>query len=390
MIRPLTIFVAHPSDLLTDYLPHGDGLLAHAFIRRLAERGHTIEVAAPDVSLAEPLPPTVLVHRIRVRARGEMMRRIEYATRVRRLFAERGGRNRFDLIHQLNPVCTGLSLGLAGARVPVVLGPFVGHWPRDHGAPPIARWVLDGVAALQQRLASSLLVTTPAALSRIPLAEAERHKVVMLPYGIDTASFAPYDAAPHPPTILFLAHVERRKGIGVLLDAFTRVAARVPGVRLIVAGASEDDAVRARIAASDDAERITYLGPVERGSVPEIVSRCDVYCLPSFGEPYGMTAIEAMACGKPIVATGAGGLGHLVEPEGGIAVPPGDAAALADALVEVLTDPVAREAMGRHNRRVAETRYEWERVIDRLEEVYRSVASSMPSPSGALAEANSA
>ena len=78
---------------------------------------------------------------------------------------------------------------------------------------------------------------------------------------------------------------------------------------------------------------------------------CDVYCLPSFGEPFGMTALEAMACARPVVATDAGGLRHLVAERGGRKVPPGDADALAAALREVLADPELRRAMGEHNRR---------------------------------------
>jgi glycosyltransferase involved in cell wall biosynthesis len=97
-----------------------------------------------------------------------------------------------------------------------------------------------------------------------------------------------------------------------------------------------------------------------------------VYCLPSSDqEPFGMTALEAMACAKPVVASDTGGLGFLVPDNGGRKVPPGDAGALAEALHELLADGGLREAMGEHNRRTVEERYAWPRVVDRLEDAYR-------------------
>jgi glycosyltransferase involved in cell wall biosynthesis len=112
------------------------------------------------------------------------------------------------------------------------------------------------------------------------------------------------------------------------------------------------------------------LGQVERERVRAAMQACDVYCLPSYDEPFGMSALEAMACGKPVVATRAGGLGHLVPEQGGYKVPPGDSAALAAALQAMLESPSRRAEMGEHNRRVVKERYVWGRVVDRLEDAY--------------------
>jgi glycosyltransferase involved in cell wall biosynthesis len=94
-----------------------------------------------------------------------------------------------------------------------------------------------------------------------------------------------------------------------------------------------------------------------------------------------MTALEAMACGKPVVATDTGGLSYLVPPDGGRKVPPGDAEALADALYEVLADAELRRAMGSRNRAVVEERYAWPRVVDRLEDAYREAITA---PAGSV------
>ena len=103
---------------------------------------------------------------------------------------------------------------------------------------------------------------------------------------------------------------------------------------------------------------------------------CAVYCLPSYGDPAPLAAVEAMACGRPVVATDAGGLGYLVPDEGGARVPPGNAGALADALGRILGDPALARSMGEHNRRLVEERYAWPRVVDRLEDLYGTATSA--------------
>jgi glycosyltransferase involved in cell wall biosynthesis len=167
-----------------------------------------------------------------------------------------------------------------------------------------------------------------------------------------------------------------RKGIHVLLDAFASLAPARPGARLVVAGAGpESDAVGRRVAQTPALDRVELVGRVDRDRVMERMRACDIYCLPSYGEPFGMTALEAMACARPVVATDAGGLGHLVPDGGGRRVPPGDSRALARALEELLADPGLRRSMGEHNRRVVEERFSWSRVVDRLEEHYLEAIS---------------
>lgn len=171
--------------------------------------------------------------------------------------------------------------------------------------------------------------------------------------------------------VLFLANLQPRKGVLVALDAFEQVAADLPGARLIVAGAGpEEEELRRRVAASRVGDRVLLRGPLPREAVLAAMQACTVYCMPSLGEPFGMSALEAMACARPVVGTDAGGLRYLVPPGGGLMVPPGDARALAVALGQVLASPAVQRAMGERNRRAVEERYAWPRVVDRLEGVY--------------------
>lgn len=385
MKRPLTIFVPHCSDLLTDYLPHGDGLIAHGFISRLARRGHRIHVAVQMVDLREPFGPNVVIHSISTESGGSIAWRLGYMRRLRALFWQLKTRIRFDLIHQLNPVFTGLSLALAGSGLPLVLGTYVARWPANAESCAAESWTdrllargRDAISALQQRQADALVLTTPAARDRLPGAEELRERIHFLPHGIDTELFSPASDTSHDSeqnlSILFFANVVRRKGIFTLIDAFPAVAREFPSVRLRIAGdGSELPEAKQRVAHLKCSHQVEFLGRLERSDAPELYRKCSVYCLPSFGEPYAGTIIEAMSCGRPVVVTDSGGSPHLVPKQGGRCVAAGNAEALSRALIELLHEPNLRATMGAYNRRAVEENLSWECVVKRLENIYDSV-----------------
>jgi glycosyltransferase involved in cell wall biosynthesis len=380
---PYRLFLVAPFAMLTDHMPHGDGLVAFGFIRELAARGHELHVAAQRVDLAAQLPENVHLHVLGESHAPAPLDRLTFMRRLRRLYRSLEAERPFDVAHQLNPVDVGLSLALRGASAPLVLGPYVPDWPsypKPGGqlARPVVLRVNRAITGAQQRRAATALLSTPAAASRLAAPIHTRE----LPHGIDASAWVPGETSADP-DVLFLANLEVRKGIHVLLDAFPRVVGRLPAARLRIAGGGPElGAVRERIASSPDLERVELLGHVPREQVMATMQASAVYCLPSSDqEPFGMTALEAMACGKPVVATDTGGLSYLVPPDGGRKVPPGDAEALADALYEVLADAELRRAMGSRNRAVVEERYAWPRVVDRLEDAYREAITA---PAGSV------
>ena len=370
----LRIFVAHPSALLTDHRPHGDGLVAYGFIRGLAERGHELHVAAEEVDLREPPPANVHVYLARRRhGRGARADRVHGgdAPAVPDGWPES---RRFDIVHQLNPVNVGLSLALAGVDVPLVLGPYVPDWP-ETGRPRLKA----GIRFAQQRQATTALLSTPAAASKLsPRLTASLH-VHRVSGGIDTSLWHPTGRTAGEPEhdLLFLANLHARKGILVLLDAFARLARHRSG-RAPARGGRRSAARRGGAAGRvgpGARGSPAACGAVARSEVRSLMWKSAVYCLPSLGEPFGMSALEAMACGKPVVGTDAGGLAYLLSERGGRKVPPGDPDALARAVAELIAAPQLQRSMGEHNRRLVETDYTWARSIDRLEEAYAEAMS---------------
>jgi len=314
---------------------------------------------------------------------------------VRSLFQWLQGVVEFDVVHQLNPVYTGISLALAGTKVPIVLGPYVADWPTDpHSFAAsggimrvAAKYAKGALAAFQQRFASKILLTTSAAAERVVYSGFPKEDMVVIPHGIDSDFFvgksennaATINTGDNAPTILFLANISQRKGIFELLHAFDSLASRLPDVRLLIAGNGEALPEAESVAHKLPSQsRISFLGSQTREQALQLFRNATVYCLPSHGEPYGMTAAEAMSCGLPVVVTNAGGLGCLVDDRGGVRVPVGDTNALADALLKLLTDPELRKTMGTHNRRKVLDTMTWKSVIDRLDPVYAATLRPRP------------
>jgi glycosyltransferase involved in cell wall biosynthesis len=381
--RP-AIFISHPSDLLTDHLPNGDGLVAFGFIRELAARGTRLHIAYRRIDLRQELPGNVTLHAVPSRFANPALDRLHYMLATRRLLHRLRRAAAVELVHQMNPVFVGLSLALVGCGLPVVLGTYVARWPggeihdegssrlRQHGIAAV-RWL---IMALQQLHATALLVTTPAALNRIAMPKLASRKIVTMRHGVDHVMFAPANppAPAGDPSILFYSHLDRRKGVFVLLEAFRKLAPRLPEARLVLAGRGEHEAeLRDLIAAYGLGRRIELLGLVPRADAPALLRAHSVYCLPSFGEPYATTVLEAMACACPIVISDAGGLPHMVPPDGGLRVPAGDAEALATALETVLRAPELQAAMGRANRAHIERYHTWPRIVDALEQTYAQI-----------------
>ncbi len=380
----MNIFIAHPSHMLTDHRGHGDGLVAFGFIRELARRGHQLHVAVDKADVAEPLPPNIRLYEIPRRLPGAVLRRFEYMFGVRALLRRLRRTDEIDIVHQLNPVYTGLSLAFVGTRVPIVLGTYIAGWPvPPTKGPRGALLLLKGnatrwIARAQQDRARALLVTTQHALrERIVTPARQRDKVFSQQHGVDVATFRPAEdrAAMHAAQrILFVASVRPKKGIYTIIDAMRTIARECPNARLVVAGGGPDlERVREYSRDAGVGAAVDFLGNQERDQIASLMRSSAVLCMPSFGEPYGMSVLEAFASGLPVVVTEAGGLPELVDAEGGEKVAPGDSAALAAALVGILRSPERAEAMSYHNRIRAENEFSWPRVVDALEDTYRTV-----------------
>jgi D-inositol-3-phosphate glycosyltransferase len=229
---------------------------------------------------------------------------------------------------------------------------------------------------------------------------ADRSCISLVPPGVNTEIFAPTDSADlrrrlgigaGEKVILFTGRLERLKGVEILVHALAAIldSRTERDVRLLVLGADSSNGIleagvhggeRARLEALaveigvDD--RVDFLGTVPHQDLPAYYSLADVCAVPSYSESFGMVAIEAEACGTPVVASRIGGLRQLVlDGITGVTVPSHEPIAWAAALRRVIDDPAAREVLGSAARRLAKA-YSWETSADLLLEAYMETESN--------------
>jgi D-inositol-3-phosphate glycosyltransferase len=226
---------------------------------------------------------------------------------------------------------------------------------------------------------------------------ADPAKVSIVPCGVDTDVFRPIRQVDAREAlgrdqcerlVLFVGRIEQIKGIDVLLDALGLLFKRRPDLRgelclLVVGGALDpgDDApetekvqeLRRLVHEHRMEDSVDFVGSVDQDRLALWYSAADLCAVPSLTESFGLVALEAMACGVPVVATRVGGLQTVVEDGGsGLLVAPGDHAALAEAMEQVLMDHRLRMHLA-HGARERAEQFTWHRVGDGIESTYERV-----------------
>lgn len=290
-----------------------------------------------------------------------------------------------DVLHAhqlLSPTTAAIaSAPLVGA--PILLNPHACGPIGDVGvlsSSAVGRWRLrvairraDGFVAINAPIRDELLSWG-----------AEPSRIHPVPNGVDLERFRPptlterreareaLRVAVDRPLAVYTGRLAPEKGVDVLVGAWPRVLAAVPGARLLLVGQGDE---RERLLAS--ARALGVLPFVElpgSGDAAQALRAADVAVLPSRTEGMPMALLEAMACGTPIVATAVGGsLEILRGGESGRLVPPDDPGSLADAIVNVFNDPAAAAGRARAALALVTSRFSIDIVTDRLLELYLSL-----------------
>ncbi|HEX9019272.1 MAG TPA: glycosyltransferase [Anaerolineaceae bacterium] len=237
------------------------------------------------------------------------------------------------------------------------------------------------------------------------LYHADQSKIAIIPPGVDTSRFYPIPAEEAKAAIgvpaqdqmlLFVGRIEPLKGVDTLIRALARLRASGVGEKFphYVAVIGGDPDVRTRVMNSEMArlqalshelglqDLVLFLGKRSQDSLPYYYSAADVLIMPSHYESFGMVALEAMACGTPVVASQVGGLAFLVQ-DGvtGFVVPGGDDLALSERLEQLITQPGLRKRLGEQAAAYAKG-YAWEHITSRILEVYEETLAKIMRPVG--------
>jgi glycosyltransferase involved in cell wall biosynthesis len=226
------------------------------------------------------------------------------------------------------------------------------------------------------------VVTTGGALRRqlIERVGVPAERVTSVPTGIDTSRFHPGDKAearhalgldPQAHCIGIVATLRSWKGHLFLLDAFAALDA--PGWRLLIVGTGPmRENIEAKVAALGLGDRVRRVG--QQDNPEDWLRALDIFCLPSYAnEGVPQAVLQAMLTALPIVTTPVGAILEAVQDgESALVVPPKDARALVAALGRLIADPALSERLGANARRVAAADFSHERMLDRMEGVFRS------------------
>ena len=213
----------------------------------------------------------------------------------------------------------------------------------------------------------------------------DRANVSVLYNGVDLAQFHPDKRAGDTERerlgltgsiVLYVGRVNPQKGTDLLLRSWADVRARAPDATLVIAGPiSQFGGPIRRSEEASWGNRIAevggrYLGSVDESRLAATYNMADVFVMPTRGfEMFGMAAVEAQACGVPVVASDHGGLRETVPRRCGGRFPTGDGAALGDQLYRLLSDPILRAASSRAAMKNA-AQYRWDRIAKDLDSAY--------------------
>ncbi|MDQ5821324.1 MAG: glycosyltransferase family 4 protein [Actinomycetota bacterium] len=275
---------------------------------------------------------------------------------------------------------------LAGdARPPVVVHTFHGHVLRGYFG-PLQTGVFRQLERALARSTTALVAVSPQVrddLVQLDVAPATRFAVVRLGIELDQRVAQGANGRVHtrrvlgigegPFTVGWIGRMTGIKRTDDVLLAFKSLRERGIDARLCLVGDGPDrDQVERRAHELGVMRETLFLGYQEE--VASFFAAFDVFVLPSANEGTPVTAIEALAAGKPVVATRVGGTPDVVrDGQDGFLVAPGDVDALADRLAELATDPKLRERMGEAARARVRERYSVERLVDDVDRLYRSL-----------------
>ncbi|MBQ1122681.1 MULTISPECIES: glycosyltransferase family 4 protein [Streptomyces] len=312
---------------------------------------------------------------------------LTFSLRARRHLAARRGE--FDVIHDNQTLGYGLLGGVRALGAPLVT--TIHHpitvdrrleleaaagWRQSAS---VRRWY--GFTRMQRRVARRLpSVVTVSGSSRQEIADdlgVAHERIHVVPIGADTRLFAPDTAVPEVPgRIVTTSSADvPLKGLVFLIEALAKVRTERPDAHLVVVGKRpEEGPVAEAMEAHGLAGAVEFVKGISDAELAGLVRSAQVACVPSLYEGFSLPAAEAMATGTPLLATTGGAIPEVAGRDGEtcLAVPPGDAGALAAGLVRLLGDEELRVRLGAAGRRRVLERFTWEKAALRTVECYRA------------------
>ncbi|OGO00280.1 MAG: glycosyl transferase family 1 [Chloroflexi bacterium RBG_13_51_52] len=359
------------------------GVVSHisCLEQQFTRLGHDVKIIAPAskavytngdrfirIGTPRPIPVSGSIARITISLRLE--------SKINEVFE----REKFDICHLHEPLMPTLCTTVLRLKK----SPMVGTFHASGGKPwynmfsPIAKWYLnrwfrklDGRVAVSQVALSYVNKYFPADYEIIPNGVDTQH------FHENVSSFDDFNDG--KTNILFVGRLEKRKGFDYLLEAFRLLKSEVPDCRLIQVGPG----VRLRKKYEKYVRQyglpdVSFRGYAAYGDLPRYYKTADIVCFPATGrESQGIVLLEAMAVGKPVIASDIAGYSSvLTDGVEGSAVPPKDAGKLAEAILRLIKNRQLRQKLGERGISRAQ-QFDWSIIADRLLDVYKNTLDKL-------------
>jgi glycosyltransferase involved in cell wall biosynthesis len=394
----------------------GQGVYVRNLSRELARLGHEVEVFSgqpyPELDEGVRLTkvPSLDLYRVPdpfrtprwrefrdpvdllefgIMAGGGFPEPLTYSLRAARLLRRRA--RDFDLVHDNQTLGTGM-LAIQRLGTPLVTTihhPITVDRRVDLAAAPtvakrlaVRRWY--GFLRMQRRVARRLRhIVTVSQSSAADIARDFRvapERIRVIPVGVDPAVFRPGEQPRVRGRLVAVASADTpMKGIPVLLEAVAKLRTRRPDAHLILVGTPAPDGPTGRqVEALGLGRGVEFARDLDHAQVAAVLASAEVAVVPSLYEGFSLPAVEAMACGTPLVASRTGALPEVVGYDGsaGLLVAPGDPGALCAAVERLLDDPAERERLGAAARARVRERFTWRSVASATASYYAEVTES--------------
>ncbi|PVX26037.1 MAG: hypothetical protein CW691_02685, partial [Candidatus Bathyarchaeum sp.] len=344
------VLVTAASHLLTDQSLSSEGISCYNIFKNLERFGYSFEAISARTQIKNPLN-NVAVHQtgsLETSATDNPITKYfnhsEVLIRSYRKAVDILQKQNVDVIHHMLPAVYGQTFDLVAIfrktkKQPFVFGPISAHmYPRPIDEKALERWTFR----LHKKTVENCdrLITITDQVKKIYSDFFDENKIVTIPLGVDTQQFKPTKELHEKDgyEILFAGYLYKLKGVEYLIKATKIVTKTRNNIKLRIIGNGPDKRHLMNLVEElKIKDKVIFEGLVPHDKMVDYYQKCDIFCFPTLGEPFGKAVIEAMACAKPVIASNIGGPSEIIENEKtGILVPPAQPEILAEKINELL------------------------------------------------------
>lgn len=382
------VLVSSAAYVLSDYLLSSEGISCYKLMKNMVKLNYCFDAVSEFVRVRNPLK-NVNFHQVgsfklmpesslvtKYLAHAEFISR-SYLKCLRILKDKE-----ITIVHHMFPAVNNQSFSLLALmrktkKHPFVIGPLSAHYytrPRDE------RTIMGLTSKLHRKTIqkADAIITINQQVRKLYEGVVDDEKISVIPLGVDTEVFKPAEKSVPKDgcEILYVGYLYELKGVEYLIRAMALVAKERRDVKLRVVGEGpEKRRLVSLVKALDLEENVLFKGFVPHTQIIRHYQQCDIFCFPTLGEPFGKVVLEAMACGKPVIASNVGGPAEIIENERtGFLIPPAQPLILAKAILELIADKQKMKRVGVNARTAVAQRYSWQSVAENYQKLYSRFA----------------